>query len=182
MSVLEEAKAFHVREKILHPDVFEVFRGDDRNVVAYEVHGKILSFYGRKSMFKDGEKLFKLEIDQASLVQTTYMQDVRTDVRYKIQKKGFLPCFGRKKLQVFEGLENFQEKYYVLTSPLVRKEFEIIDSETDMVVATVNRKWTARQLVTNAHSYDVNIIRDVDEAFILMLAVIIDEQYFVGIG
>jgi len=182
MNVLEEAKSFHVREQIFRPDVFEVFSGEDRKDATYEVHGKIINFYGRKSMYKDGERLFKLEIDQASLVQTTYMEDLRTNVKYKIQKKGFLPCFGRNRLQVFEGLEKTsEEKYYILSSNTVRKEFEIFDSETDTLVATVYRRWTARQLA-NAHSYDVNVIRDVDEAFILMLAVIIDEHYFEALG
>lgn len=182
MAVLEEAKSFHVREQIFRPDVFEVFRGGDRNTTAYEIHGRILNFYGRKSMFKDGERLFKMEIDQASLVQKTYMQDVRTDVKYRIQKKGFLPCFGRSRLQVFEGLESKEEKYCITSSDTVRKEFEIMDSDTDVLLATVNKKFTARQLVGNAHSYNVSIIRDVDEAFILMLAVIIDEHYFEALG
>ena len=182
MAVLESAKSFHVREQISRTDCFEVFTGEDRKEVSYEIHEKLLSFY-RKSLYnKNGKRLFKMEVDQASLVQTTYMENVLTNVKYKIQKKGFMPCFGRNRLQVFEGLETPKEKYHVLSSKVVRNEFEIIDSETDTVVATVKRKLNTRTLAWNLHSYDIKIIRDADEAFILMLAVIIDGQYFEYVG
>lgn len=173
-----------MRKKVFKPGFFDVFRGDEREVVSYEVHGKVTSLHGRKSLFRDGERLFRLEVDQTSLFHTTYMEDVRTNAKYTIRKKGVLPCFGRNRLRVFEGFDGTMEteKYHIMSRNTVRNTFEIFYTTTGVPIATVKTKLTAGQLAGNAHSYDVTIIRDVDEAFILMLAVIIDEQCFQGLS
>jgi len=173
------AKAFHVRKSNVYRDAHDVFRGNDRTEVSYTVHG--FFNHAKRSLMKEGERLFKLDVSGTSM--STHMVDIRMKKKYMIEKKGLLPCFsGWNRLQVFEGVrDRSKEKYYILSSR-ARKEFKIFDGENDALLATIRRNshaGTVYFLVKSTDiSYDVTIIRDVDEGFILMLVFVIDEHYF----
>lgn len=201
MSSSKASRVFIVREGVQRPDRFEIFKYDNEKIgdLQYYVNGraypgefpetKLFPGFnqqiaddvnsGKKEMFgANGERLFLKKQEFASTLNQQYVYDYRNEQLYSIRKKGFLPLFGRDQLLVFKGKEN--EGGSVVTtvdSKGARKEIFINDAKTGNTIATVYRKWTVRSLL-GANSFKVTLSAEADEAFVLMLTVCIDEQYF----
>ncbi len=194
-------KKFLVREGIKRPDRFEIFKYNDGIVgdLAYAVTGRaypgefpeegiVPQFSQRvadevnsskKEMFtSSGVRLFQKKQEFASTLQQQYVYDYRDKQIYGIRKKGFLPFFGREQLLIFKGLER-EDGVLVMTadSKGARKEILIKDADTGGNLALVRRIWTPRVLL-GSNSFEVSVYPGADEAFMLMLTVCIDEQYF----
>lgn len=185
MAERDQPRVYRLSEKITRPDCYDV-KSEDGSVV-YSVTGRAISFEGKKTVDdKDGNRLFLIKEDTKTWLQKTYMHDYRTKQLYTLRKKAFLPWRGRDTLLVFRGDEKDGGVHVMnIKSNSIRSEFRISNTNGD-VIATMERKaFTARRLVTGTDAYTISISatgaeagqEEVDDAFIITLAVCIDEHY-----
>lgn len=169
---------YRVRERVFRPDCFEV--QDEHNNIILSVVGKVIDRSGAKVMFwKDTQqRLFKMNEQWNSWLQRMYMFEYSTKQVFTIQKKGFLPFFGRGVVLVWKGKGTDSTPWLQMNSSGGRSRITVTEIDTGRVWATMKRSmFGPRRLFTGADYYRVSVRPGVPVPFVMMLCVCADEQY-----
>lgn len=169
---------YRVRERVFRPDCFEVH--DENNNAILSIVGKVIDRSGQKVMFwKDTQhRLFKMTEECNSWLQRMYMFEYRTKQVFTIQKKAFLPFFGRGVVLVWKGKGTDSTPCLQMNTTGGRSRITVTDIASGRVWATMKRSmFGPRRLFTGADYYRVSVRPGVHVPFIMMLCVCADEQY-----
>lgn len=176
--VVNQVTKFLIKEKVFHPDNFEVLKLPD-STLSFDIRGNVLARDCKKIILdQNANKLFAMTEDVNTLLQVMYIFDYRTRRVYTLRKKGFFPGFGRSSLFVWEGKGDSGNPLLEITCTAFRTKFNIVDRSTNLSLATFTRSaGNAKRVLTGADTYVLTVLPGMDSAFLTMLVVCCDEHY-----